>query len=99
MNGFEFIDHVRRYGGSVEIVGGRVRVRGLVDDVRRASLSPNADLVREALQHPERFPCRVWDSHPVDPKRPCRRCGKGWSAHPRDLRLGFVVPTVQERTP
>ena len=86
MTAYELIAQIRGYGGFVGIVDGRPTLKASPSDAERVRL--NAVQVREALEFPERYPCRHFDSHPTTPTRPCRRCGKPWSAHPPELLVG-----------
>ena len=84
MNAFQFIDSVRQSGGAIDSVQGRVSIRAFPSELEIAVL--NRAAVREALLNPGKWPCRLFQSHPTTPTRPCRTCGEGWAEHPPDLR-------------
>jgi hypothetical protein len=87
VNAFEFIDRVRKSGGSVELIDGKACIRGFPTELEIAVL--NRDAIREALFNPGKWPCRLFRSHPTTPTLPCGTCGEDWSLHPPDLRQPY----------
>jgi len=87
VNAFEFIERVRKSGGSVELIDGKARIRGFPDELEIAVL--NRDAIREVLLNPGKWSCRLFQSHPTTPTLPCRTCGESWAQHPPDLRRPY----------
>ena len=98
MTAFEFVANVRRSGGIIEVVAGKLKVRAYPGEVEIVAL--NGAAIGEALQYPDKWPCRKFASHPTTPTMPCRLCGANWAAHPRDLRqpLGDTTTPVVDGT-